>query len=96
LIVVNFEKGIFNLSGNLTYHNVPQLLEMMKNHNWSLPIKVDFTNVNDIDTSLLSVIFEIQRQAKKNNTNVALVNIPDNLKVLAKLYGVEEYLIQNN
>ncbi|MFZ8943226.1 MAG: STAS domain-containing protein [Methylophilaceae bacterium] len=94
--MANSSDEILYLSGKLTYHNVSPLLEKIKNQTWASPIGIDFKSVEEIDTSLISVIFEFQREAKKNNSSCTLINIPDNLKVLAKLYGVEQYLTQKN
>jgi len=94
--LANSSDEILYLSGKLTYHNVSPLLEKIKNQTWVSPIGIDFKSVEEIDTSLISVIFEFQREAKKNNSSCTLINIPDNLKVLAKLYGVEQYLAQKN
>ncbi|MEY2929055.1 MAG: hypothetical protein RLZZ583_620, partial [Pseudomonadota bacterium] len=43
-----------------------------------------------IDTSTLSLIFELQRQAKKTKSHFVFKNLPKNLNSLAKLYGVED------
>jgi len=51
---------------------------------------IDFSKVTSIDTSTLSLIFELQRQAKKTQSQFVFKNLPKNLNSLAKLYGVED------
>ena len=46
--------------------------------------------MTSIDTSTLSLIFELQRQAKKTQSHFTFKNLPKNLNSLAKLYGVED------
>ena len=46
--------------------------------------------MTSIDTSTLSLIFELQREAKKNQSHFTFKNLPKNLNSLAKLYGVED------
>lgn len=94
--MIEIKNDTWFFSGNLNYQKVPQFLNEMENCIWTKPVKLDFRDVEEIDTSLLSVIFEFQRQAKKHDTTIVLLNIPENLRVLAKLYSVENYLFQTN
>jgi phospholipid transport system transporter-binding protein len=53
---------------------------------------VDFRQVTDIDSSAVALALEWLRQARRNNTELRLVNLPAAMLNLAKLYGVSELL----
>jgi ABC-type transporter Mla MlaB component len=89
---IEFEPNLWRLSGSITYDEIPSFIEKAKNFNWSDSVQVDFSQVKHVDTSALSLIFELKRNAKKHNHSVIINTPPKNLLKLAKLYGVE-YLI---
>ena len=89
---IEFEPKLWKLSGSITYDEIPSLIEKTKNFNWSDSIQVDFSQVKHVDTSALSLIFELKRNAKKNNHSVMINTPPKNLLKLAKLYGVEDLI----
>ena len=55
-------------------------------------IEVDFSGVNNVDTSALSLMLEWQRRAVSNGSSVKFANLPADLISLADLYGVESFL----
>ncbi|MDA9299915.1 STAS domain-containing protein [Methylophilaceae bacterium] len=89
---IEFESNLWKLSGSITYDEIPSLIEKTKNFNWSDSIQVDFSQVKHVDTSALSLIFELKRNAKKHNHSVMINTPPKNLLKLAKLYGVEDLI----
>lgn len=89
---IEFETNLWKLSGSITYDEIPSLIEKTKNFNWSDSIQVDFSQVKHVDTSALSLIFELKRNAKKHNHSVMINTPPKNLLKLAKLYGVEDLI----
>ena len=89
---IEFEPNLWKLSGSITYDEIPSLIEKIKNFNWSDSIQVDFSQVKHVDTSALSLIFELKRNAKKHNHSVMINTPPKNLLKLAKLYGVEDLI----
>ena len=68
------------------------MMKLTISHECKNSISIDLINVKEVDTSLLGLIFEWKRQAKKNNKTVKIKNTPANLLSLAKLYGVEEFI----
>jgi len=89
---IEFEPNLWKLSGSITYDEIPSLIEKTKNFIWSDSIQVDFSQVKHVDTSALSLIFELKRNAKKHNHSVMINTPPKNLLKLAKLYGVEDLI----
>jgi phospholipid transport system transporter-binding protein len=49
---------------------------------------VDFSGTTDIDSSALAVILQWRREAEAAGRRLKLDGVPENLKVLADLYGV--------
>ena len=89
---IEFEPNLWKLSGSITYDEIPSLIEKTKNFNWSDSVQIDFSQVKHVDTSALSLIFELKRNAKRYNQNVTINTPPKNLLKLAKLYGVEDLI----
>ena len=82
----------WSFSGDYTFNEIPIHIEQLNQTSIDNSIILDFTKLKNIDTSLLSFIFEIKRKANLSNQSVKLSKIPKNLINLASLYGVEKYL----
>ena len=54
---------------------------------------VDFKQVEDIDTTAVSLILEWKRRAIKENQALRFTNLPINLSSLVQLYGVEDFIM---
>ena len=88
--MIDFNKSQWNLSGDLTIEKIPTIIDLIKKQKADKKTTIDFSKVTSIDTSTLSLIFELQREAKKNQSHFTFKNLPKNLNSLAKLYGVED------
>ena len=81
---------IFN--GDYTFAEIPNHINQLNKIAIKQLITLNFSKLKNIDTSLLSFIFEIKRKANLSNQSVTLINIPKNLLNLASLYEVQNYL----
>ena len=88
--MIDFDKSQWNLSGDITIEKIPTIIDLIKKQKTDKKTTIDFSKVTSIDTSTLSLIFELQREAKKNQSHFTFKNLPKNLNSLAKLYGVED------
>lgn len=89
---IELNKNNWVISGNVTFHEIPFLMMKTKNHSWNESITLDMSQVQNIDTSLLGLLFEWKRQANQKKYSFNITNVPNNLIKLAKLYGVKEFL----
>lgn len=90
--MIVFEKNQWHLSGDLTIEKIPAIIDLINKQKADKKTTIDFSKVTSIDTSTLSLIFELQRQAKKTQSQFVFKNLPKNLNSLAKLYGVEDLI----
>ena len=88
--MIVFEKNQWQLSGDLTIEKIPAIIDLISKQNLDKKTTIDFSKVTSVDTSTLSLIFELQRKAKKTQSQFTFKNLPKNLNSLAKLYGVED------
>jgi phospholipid transport system transporter-binding protein len=88
--MIEFDKNQWYLSGDLTIEKIPTIIDLINKQKADKKTTIDFSKVTSIDTSTLSLIFELQRQAKKIQSHFTFKNLPKNLNSLAKLYGVED------
>ena len=84
------------LSGNLTFENISKVIDKAKDFNWQHSVNLDLSGAENVDTSLLALIFYWKRLAKVNKKNVFIFAAPENLMKLAKLYGAEEFISRKN
>ena len=89
---IELNKKNWVLKGNITFNEILLLMNKTKNHNWNENITLDLSQVKNIDTSLLGLLFEWKRQAKENKYLFNINKVPKNLTKLAQLYGVKEFL----
>lgn len=59
-------------------------------------LTIDLAGVTEVDSTALSLLFEWRRAALAAKRRIAFVNLPDNLKSLAALYGVSDLLGEEN
>ena len=52
----------------------------------------DFSAVKELDSAALAFILACRREAGRLGIQLQCLNLPENLKNLAALYGVENYL----
>jgi len=88
--MISFDKNQWQLSGDLTIEKIPTVIDLINKQKLDKKTTIDFSRVTSIDTSTLSLIFELQRQTKKTQSQFIFRNLPKNLNSLAKLYGVED------
>ena len=89
---IEFQNSHWIMKGNITLTQVPSIMKLTLGYEWKNSVLIDLIQVKEVDTSLLGLIFEWNRQAKKYKKTLSIKNSPANLKILAKLYGVEEFI----
>ena len=89
---IEFRDNGWFMKGNITLAQVPSILKLTIDYKWRESILIDLKQVGEVDTSLIALIFEWKKQAKKYKKSVKIKNIPANLLSLARLYGVEEFI----
>jgi len=55
-------------------------------------LTLDLAGVEEADSSALSLLFEWQRAAKARGFQLNIVNLPQNMRSLAEVYGVLELI----
>lgn len=82
------------LSGGLTMETVPALFATGLQHLASGNLRVDFSKVEAVDSAAVSMLLGWARAALQGQRDLRVLNIPDNLLSLARLYGVDDLLPQ--
>jgi phospholipid transport system transporter-binding protein len=87
------------VSGNVNMTNVSLLLKeglmQQKNHSSDEVLNVDFSQLDKVDSSAVSLMLAWLREAQRNKIKLRFTNVPDNLMSLTKLYGVADLLSLN-
>lgn len=81
------------VTGAVTLDNVVAVLEESTRVLPAAPhVVVDLAGVTEVDSAAVSLLLEWRRIVEADGRRIDFVNLPDNLKSLARLYGVTELL----
>jgi len=80
------------MQGPITLDNVVSLLGEGNERFTAAQVTVDLAAVTEVDSSALSLLLEWRREAGRNGRAIRFLNLPANLKSLAQLYGVTEFI----
>lgn len=53
---------------------------------------VDLGEVTELDSSLVAALLAWMREARRHDTELGFVNLPEGLTTIARLYGVDQLL----
>jgi phospholipid transport system transporter-binding protein len=80
------------VSGDVTMETVPALFAQGLQHLSSKDLVVDLSQTHAVDSAAVSMLLAWQRAAQNGQRALQIVDMPEDLLSLAKLYGVEEML----
>jgi phospholipid transport system transporter-binding protein len=80
------------LSGPVTLADVAGLLEEGRRHLEEGVSTVDLSEVTDMDSGLLALLLAWLRDAKTRQRELVFTNLPEALRTIARLYGVDSLL----
>jgi phospholipid transport system transporter-binding protein len=80
------------LSGPVTLADVAGLLEEGKRHLEEGVRTVDLSEVTEMDSALLALLLAWLRESKLRQRDLAFANLPEALRTIARLYGVDSLL----
>lgn len=87
------------VSGDVTMATVSVLfregLQLGRNNKVPTDLVVDFSRLEKVDSSAISLMLAWLREAQRNKVNLRFASVPANLMSLAKLYGLAELLTPN-
>jgi phospholipid transport system transporter-binding protein len=90
--VISCDGGSCALQGPLTMVTVSALRDEGARQFTASEMTIDLAAVTEVDSTALSLLFEWRRAALAAKRKITFINLPDNLKSLAALYGVSELL----
>ena len=80
------------VSGAVTLGNAATLLEEGRRHIAEGVQTVDLAEVNEMDSALLAVLLAWLRDARSRGKKLSFVNLPESLRTIAQLYGVDRLI----
>jgi phospholipid transport system transporter-binding protein len=80
------------VSGPVTLTNVTTILEEGRRHLEEGVGTVDLGEVTEMDSSLVAVLLAWLRDAKSRGRELAFINLPESLRTIARLYGVDSLI----
>ncbi|MFA6042024.1 MAG: STAS domain-containing protein [Methylophilus sp.] len=89
------QANTWQLSGNLVFANISSVLDESKLLTMPAQLQLDFAAVEEVDTSAISLILELQRRAISQDTKISVQQVPENLSSLMLLYGVDAFILNH-
>lgn len=85
-----------SVEGSITIDNVVAMTQ----HGITLfeenSMVIDLASVAEVDSSIVSMLLEWLREAKRRKIQMRFINIPESVKSLMQLYGVSEFFFTNS
>lgn len=90
--MISRDRDIFRVSGPVTIDNVRVVIEEGRREFAGNDARVDLGGLENVDSSALSMLLEWMRDAAANGRQFRVLNVPENLTSLARVYGVLDHL----
>jgi phospholipid transport system transporter-binding protein len=90
--MIRRESGRIVVSGPVTLENVAAVLEEGRRHLAEGVRTVDLGEVTEMDSSLLAAMLAWLRDARARGGDLAFANLPQSLRTIARLYGLDGLL----
>jgi phospholipid transport system transporter-binding protein len=92
-VVFESETRVFNITGELSFSTVTDVMdETTLLFEKIAEIKIDLAGVTRSDSAGLALLIEWMRQAKKMKKTIQFKNLPAQMRAIADVTGLEEYL----
>jgi phospholipid transport system transporter-binding protein len=92
--MIRVENTALKLKGPVTIETHVALREAAAPHIGQSDWTIDWSEVTEVDSSALSLLFAWQRASQTQGRTIRVSSLPANLKSLAQLYGVAELIPQ--
>jgi phospholipid transport system transporter-binding protein len=89
---VSTQDNRLQLSGPVVMQNLASLYQASLAKVAAGDTVIDMAGVTEADSSAVSLLLDLRREGLRHAHKVSVVNLPDSVKSLAKLYGVGELL----
>ena len=90
---ISAEKNRWQLFGDLICDDANTVLQESESIQIEgTQLTIDFAAVSDIDTASIALMLAWKRRAKAEFCEIEFVNVPESLKSLAVLYGVQDFI----
>jgi phospholipid transport system transporter-binding protein len=93
--MISCDGGRCAVQGPLTIDNAAAILEESHPLFAGGVVSVDLGQVTEVDSSAIGLLLEWRRGAERLQRKIEFINLPENLKSLAALYGVSEFITGN-
>ena len=90
--MIRRESGRVVVSGPVTLANVAAVLDQVRPHLDEGVRTLDLGEVTDMDSSLLAAMLAWLREARRHERELVFANLPEALRTIARLYGVDGLL----
>ena len=90
--MLTFDNNQLKITGAVIIDSVRTLLEGGRGYCVANDVTLDFSGVDEVDSSALALILEYRRAAESAGKRVSVSNLPASLESLADLYGVTDLI----
>jgi phospholipid transport system transporter-binding protein len=88
--IIQSPPGYFKIKGDLTFTSLTQKnLKRLDFSPMSEDLTIDLSEIDDTDSAALALIVEWLKHKHSHNKTITIINIPNELRILAKLCGLD-------
>ncbi len=91
-VSVTHQNGQLKLSGKLDFQSVAELLASDQSWLNDVDININLADISHSNSAGLALLLEWLKKARQKNIQIKFHNVPEQLLVIARAYGVEENL----
>lgn len=91
-VSVSHQNGQLKLSGKLDFQSVAELLASDQSWLNDVDININLTDISHSNSAGLALLLEWLKKAREKNIQIKFHNVPEQLLVIARAYGIEENL----
>lgn len=82
----------WQVAGNILFDTAGAVFKSSEELKITTGMQIDFSQVEEIDTTAVSLMLGWKRRAIEENQKISFVNLPENLNSLLHLYGVADLI----
>ncbi|MDD2833778.1 MAG: STAS domain-containing protein [Methylotenera sp.] len=92
---ITLQDNRWTVTGEILMDSASALLAQSQQLTMPAVLSVDFSGVDNLDTSALSLVIEWLRRAEDENVQLKFTHFPASLISLASLYGVTDFISES-
>lgn len=89
---ISAEAGVISIRGALDFQSVAEIMDGVEGLLTSESVIIDMAAVGQCNSAALALMLECLKIAQQKHLKIKYHNLPEQLRVIARAYGIEQFL----